>query len=247
MDVWTAIKLRSAGLKNAYLGAFGEAKHVDYAGHAGLGRMNRIHLIMKLRCRASKVVNFITSTKRGKVTLCRRSSSRSFALIRSLFAEKNFKDYPKLRTRAKRCGADIFFLDEAGVRSDSALQRTWGAKGETPVVQTSGQRQGINAISAVNPQGAFWYNVYSGRMIAELFVTFLCDFMRRRRRPVFLVVDCHPTHRAKIVSAYIQSLKGKLELHFLRGYAPDLNPDGEGSRDERGGAVCYSAGPDFVG
>ena len=41
----------------------------------------------------------------------------------------------KLRTRAKRCGADIFFLDEAGVRSDSALQRTWGAKGETPVVQ----------------------------------------------------------------------------------------------------------------
>jgi hypothetical protein len=142
MDVWTAIKLRSAGLKNAYLGAFGEAKHVDYAGHAGLGRMNRIHLIMKLRCRASKVVNFITSTKRGKVTLCRRSSSRSFALIRSLFAEKNFKDYPKLRTRAKRCCADIFFLDEAGVRSDSALQRTWGAKGETPVVQTSGQRQG---------------------------------------------------------------------------------------------------------
>jgi hypothetical protein len=161
MDVWTAIKLRSAGLKNAYLGAFGEAKHVDYAGHAGLGRMNRIHLIMKLRCRASKVVNFITSTKRGKVTLCRRSSSRSFALIRSLFAEKIFKDYPKLRTRAKRCGADIFFLDEAGVRSDSALQRTWGAKGETPVVQTSGQRQGVNSISAVNPQGTFWYNVYS--------------------------------------------------------------------------------------
>jgi hypothetical protein len=115
------------------------------------------------------------------------------------------------------------------------------------VVQTSGQRQGVNSISAVNPQGTFWYNVYSGRMIAELFVTFLCDFMRRRRRPVFLVVDCHPTHRAKIVSAYIQLLKGKLELHFLPGYAPDLNPDGEGSRDERGGAVCYSAGPDFVG
>jgi transposase len=84
-------------------------------------------------------------------------------------------------------------------------------------------------------------------MNAELFVTFLCDFMRRRRRPVFLVVDCHPTHRAKIVSAYIQLLKGKLELHFLPGYAPDLNPDGECSRDERGGAVCYSAGPDFVG
>jgi len=135
------------------------------------------------------------------------------------------RDYPKLRARARRRGADIFFLDEAGVRSDSALQRTWGAKGQTPVVETSGQRQSVNAISAVNPQGAFWYNIYTGRMNAERFITFLRDFMRRRRRPVFLVVDCHPTHRANIVATYIQSLKGKLELHFLPGYAPDLNPD----------------------
>ena len=26
-------------------------------------------------------------------------------------------------------------------------------------------------------------------------------------------------------AAYVQSLKGQLELHFLSGYAPDLNPD----------------------
>jgi len=72
------------------------------------------------------------------------------------------EDYPKLKARAKRLGADIFFVDEAGVRSDAALQRTWGAKGETPVVPTSGQRQKVNAISAVNATGAFWYDVYTG-------------------------------------------------------------------------------------
>jgi transposase len=60
------------------------------------------------------------------------------------------EDYPKLKARAKRLGAEIFFIDEAGVRSDAALQRTWGAKGETPIVPTSGQRQKVNAISAVN-------------------------------------------------------------------------------------------------
>jgi transposase len=27
------------------------------------------------------------------------------------------------------------------------------------------------------------------------------------------------------VQAYVQSLKGKLDLHFLPPYAPDLNPD----------------------
>jgi transposase len=133
--------------------------------------------------------------------------------------------YPLLRRRAKHRGADIFFLDEAGIRSDDPLQRTWGARGKTPVVKTSGQRQSVNAISAINQQGAFWYNVYSGRLNAGRFIEFLGDFLRRRRRPVFLIVDCHPAHRAKIVAEYVHSRKGRLELHFLPGYAPDLNPD----------------------
>lgn len=134
-------------------------------------------------------------------------------------------EYPKLRARAKRRGADIFFLDEAGIRSDAPLQRTWGAKGKTPEVFTSGQRQSVNAISAVNARGAFWYDVYTGRFNAGRFVEFLRTFLRTRRRPVFLVVDGHPAHRAKIVAHYVQSLQGRLELHFLPGYAPELNPD----------------------
>lgn len=133
--------------------------------------------------------------------------------------------YPLLRRRAKACGADIFFLDEAGVRSDTPLGTTWGEKGKTPEVRTSGQRQSVNAISAVNAQGAFWYDVYTGRFNAGRFKEFLAAFLRYRRRPVFLVVDGHPAHRANLIKAYIQELKGKLELHFLPGYAPDLNPD----------------------
>ena len=134
-------------------------------------------------------------------------------------------DYPQLKKRAKRRGADIFFLDEAGIRSDAPLQRTWGAKGHTPIVKTSGQRQAVSAISAVTSRGAFWHSVYTGRVNAARFVEFLKAFMRRRRRPVFLVVDGLPAHKAKVVAAYVQSLNGKLELHFLPGYAPDLNPD----------------------
>jgi hypothetical protein len=49
--------------------------------------------------------------------------------------------------------------------------------------------------------------------------------MRHRRRPVFLVLDGQPAHRAKIVGVYVQLLEGRLQLHFLPGYAPDLNPD----------------------
>jgi transposase len=135
------------------------------------------------------------------------------------------EDYPALKAKARAIGADIFFLDEAGIRSDAPLQRTWGAKGQTPIVKTSGQRQSVNAISAINALGAFWYKVYTGRLNATLFKEFLGDFLRYRRRPIFLVVDGHPAHKAKMISDYIQELEGKLELHFLPTYSPDLNPD----------------------
>jgi transposase len=83
----------------------------------------------------------------------------------------------------------------------------------------------VSAISAVNRLGAFWYNVYTGRLNAAQFILFLKNFLRCRRRPVFLVVDRHPAHIAKAVGEFVQSLRGRLELHFLPGYAPDLNPD----------------------
>ncbi len=133
--------------------------------------------------------------------------------------------FPRLRARAKRVGAQIFFLDEAGVRSDQVLGRTWGLRGHTPEVATSGRRQSVSAISAVNARGAFWYEIYSERLNAPRFVELLTHFMRRRKTRVFLVLDGHPAHIAKVVAQYVQRLTGRLELHFLPGYAPELNPD----------------------
>lgn len=124
-------------------------------------------------------------------------------------------------------GGDLLLGRGGGeIGSGAGLGRTWGEKGKTPEVPTSGQRQSINAISAVNARGAFWYEVYAGRFNATRFKEeFLQSFMRGRTRPVFLVVDGHPAHRAKIIASYITQLKGRLELHFLPGYAPELNPD----------------------
>lgn len=151
----------------------------------------------------------------------RRAYERDEQEIKQWKAEK----YPELRKRAKRRAAEIFFLDEVGVRSDSPLGRSYGLKGKTPVVKTSGQRQKINAISAVNAKGAFWYKVYNGMLTAALFVVMLKDLMKGRKKPVMLVLDGLPVHKAKSVAQYVQSTKGRLELHFLPPYAPDLNPD----------------------
>jgi len=135
------------------------------------------------------------------------------------------KAYPALKRRAQRLGATIFFLDEAGFQSDPPLQRTYGLKGNTPVVVTSGQRQSINVISAVNARGEFWAATYTGKLNGEAFVAFLNNFMKGRKRKVFLVVDGHPAHKANRVKDLVQRMQGRLELHFLPPYAPDLNPD----------------------
>src|SRR5437867_81763 len=153
-----------------------------------------------------------------------RASSRiRFARSSPIAPRKT--QFPRLRARAKRVGAKLFFLDDAGVRSDQVLGRTWGLRGQTPEVPTSGRRQSVNAISAVNARGAFWYEIYSERLNATRFDELLRHFMRRRRSKVFLVLDGHPAHIAKVVAQYVQSLEGRLELHFLPGYAPELNPD----------------------
>jgi len=135
------------------------------------------------------------------------------------------QDYPRLRKRARTLGATIFFLDEAGFSSEPNLGRTYGLKGRTPVVRTTGQRQKVSAISAVSARGGFWSHVYTGMLNAGRFVEFLKNFRRGGRGKVFMVVDGHPSHRAQIVTAYVASCRGNLELHFLPPYAPDLNPD----------------------
>src|SRR3990172_9014209 len=58
----------------------------------------------------------------------RRAYERDPAAIAKWVRE----DYPKLRARARRRGAKIFFADEAGVRSDPVLGRTPGPHGPQP-------------------------------------------------------------------------------------------------------------------
>jgi transposase len=37
-------------------------------------------------------------------------------------------------------------------------------------------------------------------------------------------VDGHPVHHAKLVSAWVGRRADQIELHFLPGYSPELNP-----------------------
>ncbi len=133
--------------------------------------------------------------------------------------------YPAIARKAKQDKAEIYFWDESGFRADAVQGTTWGAKGQTPVVSVPGQRQGISAASAISSKGAFWFATYAGGLTGELFMTLLRQMMRGRRRPLHLILDGLPAHKTKAVTQYVAGLNGKLTVHYLPGYAPDLNPD----------------------
>lgn len=133
--------------------------------------------------------------------------------------------YPALVRRARQDKAEICFWDESGFRADAVQGKTWGRRGHPPVVAVPGQRQSVSAASAITQRGAFWFATFEGALTGEWFVTLLKKLMYRRRKKLHLVLDGLPAHKKAVVKEYVASTHGKLTLHFLPGYAPDLNPD----------------------
>ena len=58
-----------------------------------------------------------------------------------------------------------------------------------------------------------------------MFIAFLGRLLRDcAGRKVHLIVDGHPVHRAKLVKTWGGRHADQIELHFLPGYSPELNP-----------------------
>jgi transposase len=143
------------------------------------------------------------------------------AAVRRWLAET----YPAIRAQARREGGVVLWLDEMGVRSDAAAGPSWAPVGQTPVIKRTGKRFRVNMISAISNAGLLRFRLFVGSFSGQVFI----DFLRRLLRDcggqkVHLIVDGHPVHRAKLVSAWVARHADRLELHFLPGYSPELNP-----------------------
>jgi len=142
-----------------------------------------------------------------------------------LVDEWRTQEYPKIVARAKRENALIFFADESGIRSDYHAGTTWAAVGQTPVVKATGARFSLNMLSAVNALGHFRFMTVEGRVNATVFGDFLRRLIIGMDRKIFLIVDGHPTHKAKMVKQFVEENNKKIEIFFLPAYSPELNPD----------------------
>lgn len=145
--------------------------------------------------------------------------------------------YPAIRARAKREKAEIYWGDEMGLRSDHVVGRSYGRRGDTPVVPGTGRRFGCNMISAINNKGRLNFMVFTERFTAPVFLEFLKRLARQAKRKVFLIVDGHPVHKAGSIRSWLQDNVRRIEIFFLPGYSPELNPDEMLNNDVKSNAV----------
>jgi transposase len=133
--------------------------------------------------------------------------------------------YPAIQAEAKAAGASILFCDEAGVRTDYHSGTTWAPVGQTPVVRGTGNRRSINMVSAVSAQGKLHFSFVEGNINAESFIGYLKKLLHDIPGKIFLIVDGHSAHTAKVTRQFAHDNGDRLKLFFLPPYSPELNPD----------------------
>ena len=200
---------------------------------------NPLQLKLPFALWTAKMIGKVIETKFGialsKASVCRLLSQLGITPQRPVWQAYQQKpeavqkwlryEYPKIRSMAKKMKGEIYFADEAGVRSDHHAGTTWSAKGHTPVVRTTGARFSLNVISAVNAQGEFRFMVVKGTVGAAKFCEFIKRLVSSTGKMVFLIVDGHPSHKSVAVRELLEKLTDRIRMFFLPPYSPELNPD----------------------
>lgn len=145
--------------------------------------------------------------------------------------------YPSIRDHAKRVGAEIYWADEMGVRSDHVAGRSYGRRGQTPVIPGTGKRFGCNMISAITNREHLVFMVFKGRFVSKVFIDFLSRLHKQVGGRVVVILDSHPVHKSAEVRRWIKGTNGEMELYYLPGYSPELNPDEYLNQDVKANAA----------
>jgi transposase len=135
------------------------------------------------------------------------------------------KEYPAILKRAKREKAEIQWADETGLSNQANYGRSFAPRGKTPIVRRLAKRFSQSMISSLSRLGVLRFMVYDGALNTKIFLKFLRRLIRNAKKKVFLIVDNLRVHHAKVVMAWVEANKEKIELFFLPSYAPECNPD----------------------
>jgi DDE superfamily endonuclease len=130
---------------------------------------------------------------------------------------------PAICGQARREGGVVLWLDELG-GGFGCGEALLGAGRPDPGHQADGKRFGATCSAPSLTRG--WGGFASLWVVHRGNVGRLLRRLRRDcgGRRVHLIVDGHPVHRAKLVSAWLGRHADRIQLCFLPGYRPELDP-----------------------
>ena len=131
------------------------------------------------------------------------------------------QEYPAIKERAKKEKAIIHWGDETGIRNSNQHGRSYAPKGRTPVKLSMSKRFSVNMISSVTNQGLVEFMIYSGSMNADRLIEFMNQLTKNKPKKVFLILDNLRVHHSKIVKAWVEKNKAKIEIFHLPSYSPE--------------------------
>ena len=147
------------------------------------------------------------------------------------------EEYPAIAARAKAEKAVILWGDETGMRSDHQTGTSYSPVGKTPVIDGTGKRFKCHMISALSNRGQLQFMIFKENFNTGVCLTFLRRLLKNNRRKVVLIWDGHPVHGSAAVAQFVAENMGKLEVHRLPTYSPDLNPDELVNNDVKSNAL----------
>ena len=134
-------------------------------------------------------------------------------------------EYPRIKQRAKRENAEIYWGDETGLRSDESRHRGYASRGRTPVVHLPARRKSLSLISAITNQGKVRFMIYPGALRPKTLIKFMSRLIRDAHRKVYLILDNLNVHKSRDVRLWLDAHRGQIEVFYLPPYSPELNPD----------------------
>jgi len=134
-------------------------------------------------------------------------------------------EYPKIKARARREGAEIHWGDETSLSTSDPRGRGYAPRGQTPVLPVLSQRRSVSFLSTVTNAGTVRWMVLHGALTAQTLIRFLRRLIRDAGRKVFLILDNRNVHKAATVRAWVAAHAEAIALVDLPPYAPEFNPD----------------------
>lgn len=135
------------------------------------------------------------------------------------------EEYPAIAERAKAEDGEIHWGDETALVNTDVRGRSYAPKGQTPVTCAPGRRQKLSMISTVTNQGKARWMIVDDNFDAAKLIEFLEALMKDAARKIFLILDNLRVHHSKLVKAWLEERKDRIEVFYLPSYAPELNPD----------------------